>query len=480
MLLKLLAIAALAVVVRAEAWDAQNNPLVFQENYVYQWTQLPMNHTLSTLPWSDTYWPSMNSGIAHRWQLGASAQDWKYSLYNKTMLLGMSSQAINQLSPAEKYDIFIGRYDYPLVRSEWQRTSPQDASWEGLCHGWAPAAYHYQQPDRVVLRNRDGISIPFASSDVKALLTYYLAEYDSNAQSYFAARRCNDDLEQSPEKGDQPECRDLNAGAFHVFVGNQLGLMDRAFVYDRDRSIQVWNQPTAAYASVLTGQRAPSTGAAPGTVKELRVSTQMSYVKETVQDVRAHDSLVYSDNYDYWVELDASSNVIGGSWNSWMRPDFNWQINPTDFSGYFDLLESVYMASINASVPHRRAAQTVQPAVKPLVLSAQDAAFGEWHDHSYTALGAYANAQKKAWMVAPKKAQAVEIRVTKLSTERYHDKVKIYEYSPSTGLGALVAVLHGKQVPAESIVVQAPMAYILFTSDEATVGQGFWAEYRAL
>jgi len=234
MLKQLLVIASLCAAAFGEAWDASNSPSIFQQSYTYQWTQLPTNHTLTVLPWSDTYWPSMNSGIAHRWQV-SPANDFQYVMANRSQLLSMSPAQISVLSPAEKYDILMGRYDYPMVRSEWQRTSPQDASWEGLCHGWAPAAYRFKQPDTAVMTNADGISIPFASSDVKALLTYYLAEYDSTASTYFAGKRCNSDLEQSPEKGDLPECRDLNAGAFHVFIGNQLGLMDSAFVYDRDR-----------------------------------------------------------------------------------------------------------------------------------------------------------------------------------------------------------------------------------------------------
>jgi hypothetical protein len=36
----------------------------------------------------------------------------------------------------------------------------------------------YRQPHAVTLVNADGISVPFGSSDVKALLSYFTAEYD--------------------------------------------------------------------------------------------------------------------------------------------------------------------------------------------------------------------------------------------------------------------------------------------------------------
>lgn len=45
-------------------------------------------------------------GIAHRWN-SPNPQDFSYRLYTKDQLLTMSQAQIRQLSPAEKYDIYV-------------------------------------------------------------------------------------------------------------------------------------------------------------------------------------------------------------------------------------------------------------------------------------------------------------------------------------------------------------------------------------
>lgn len=122
------------------------------------------------------------SGIAHRWQ-SQNPQDFQYQLNTLAQLKTMSADDIMKLSPAEKYDIFNQRYDYPTVHSEWQRTSPQDPQWEGICHGWAPASLSFAQPNVVELTNADGIKISFGSSDIKALLSYWVGQVDEEQAS---------------------------------------------------------------------------------------------------------------------------------------------------------------------------------------------------------------------------------------------------------------------------------------------------------
>ena len=84
---------------------------------------------------------------------------------------------LKALSPAEKYDIFMGKFSYPTVKFEWARTSASHPQWYGLCHGWAPAAIVYDEPNPVTLTGPSGVKVPFGSSDVKALLTHFLANY---------------------------------------------------------------------------------------------------------------------------------------------------------------------------------------------------------------------------------------------------------------------------------------------------------------
>jgi hypothetical protein len=51
----------------------------------------------------------------------------------------------------------------------------------------------FMQPNNITLMNADGINVPFGSSDIKALLTYYIAEYNT-MPTPFIAGRCNVDI----------------------------------------------------------------------------------------------------------------------------------------------------------------------------------------------------------------------------------------------------------------------------------------------
>jgi hypothetical protein len=112
------------------AWDQRNDPRNFANDYVYEFNKLLLNATLPVIPYSDTYWPSYQSGIAHRWKR-EKPEDFGYKFYTKKELMKGGPELVSTLSPAEKYDIFVGRYDFPTVQSEWRRTSPNDYTWEG-------------------------------------------------------------------------------------------------------------------------------------------------------------------------------------------------------------------------------------------------------------------------------------------------------------------------------------------------------------
>ena len=153
-----LLLSVLVAVVLSDPWNTRNDPGTFDSFYpggpITSLDELPTTGSLSTVPWADTYWPSYLSGIAYRF-LSDDPQSFNYSLNTKAQLQAMSLNDLVLLSPAgtlaylfvatwllnsivEKYDIYVGRYDYPTVNAEWQRTSPQDEQWEGICHGYVP------------------------------------------------------------------------------------------------------------------------------------------------------------------------------------------------------------------------------------------------------------------------------------------------------------------------------------------------------
>ena len=84
--------------------------------------------------------------------------------------------------------------------------------------------------------NPDGIRIPFGSSDIKALVSYYYANgFISNTHQM--GRRCYED-------GNRSDCEeDLNAGAFHIVLVNKIALRNEGIIIDLKRGLEVWNHP---------------------------------------------------------------------------------------------------------------------------------------------------------------------------------------------------------------------------------------------
>lgn len=352
-----------------ERWDPSNEPGNMSSSFERNISRLPTSGQLSIKPWSDSYWPSQAGGIADRWQTNDNS--FSYSSPSREMLKSMSEQQIAVLSPAEKYDIFMGRYNYPTVQSERSRTSPSAPSWEGICHGWAPASVVYKEPQPVKLTNSDGITISFGSSDIKALLSFYQGQVAAGRAS-FIGQRCNVDLSNNPSAGRSAECRDTNAGSFHIALANQIGRFKQGFIVDITRDLEVWNQPVHSFSSSIdTTPRSPSLGAAPGTVKEFNVTTRMTYGVETQATWRAFGDgqALSTRTYQYRLELDANNQIIGGEWLTEDRPDFMWiQSGVSQFSGSFSGLNALYAASTNGVVqptPVPTVHPTVQPTVAP-------------------------------------------------------------------------------------------------------------------
>ena len=327
-----------------EAWNARNNPVLFSSSYEKTFTLLPLSGRTAQTPWSDSYWPSNRGGISVRWNK-ANPENFSYVPPTREAVFQMTESQLEALSPAEKYDLLMGRYDFPTVKAERKRTSPRDEDWEGLCHGWVPASLVLREPKPIAVANPDGLSIRFGASDVKGLLSYYYGQIASS-RSQLLGGRCHAKLVESPLLAMSPECRDVNAGAFHVIISNQLGLLKEGFAADVTRDYEVWNHPVHTYSSEILGSRAPSIGSAPGTVKEVRIQTKMSYTVELSQNWNATGAASRSKTYEYLLELNADGKIIGGAWISKDRPDFLWKQEDVTFEGYFAKIKDIYTSSI--------------------------------------------------------------------------------------------------------------------------------------
>ena len=369
----------------AAKWDKANNPTYFNivagGKMKMNMSDLPMSAKLldDRLGWSESYWPSNVGGIAFRWN-SANPTPFKYKLLSKDEIKTMTESQLSELSPAELYDISQGDYKYSLTKKVLNTYSPNDLWWEGICHGWSQAAANYPEPDKTVVRNKDGINVPFGASDVKGLLAMHDA-YNSKGMYARIGARCGVvgkvEGEAFPEDGDikppmaseanRPECADVNAGAFHVVLSNMIGVYSKGFVADVDRFNDVWNQPVVGYESEIFEESSVTAAEyKSGVAKKVRVVTMMSYGDELefyTPELAAEGVLGFVSKdpvtgtamqltsvrkYEYILELDSFGNIVGGSWISETRPDMLWMKikDPQFLNGKFPLagLNQIYKA----------------------------------------------------------------------------------------------------------------------------------------
>lgn len=356
-----------------EAWNADNAPELMDLT-VTKLEGLPREGSLSDekFAWSDDYWGTYAGGISRRWQYELNSRDYKDHIYEfvtrDQVMNGLVD--IEKLSPAEKYDLLKGHYDFPLARHEREnmlasvdRETDSIPGWFGLCHGWAPATIMEPEPGAVVkVKNRDGIEIPFYTSDIKGLMTKIYAEFDDSYRG--VGERCN--LESHEIKTDangrviQPECRDLNPGTLHLALTQMLGNEDvearKGFVADVTYTSEVWNQAVVAYRvkkqSIEKFNRATDSAAkfrAPGTVSLATMKVEIDYITEIDPHTKPmkefKDSYVLTMELEYTLELDAEGTIIGGEWVSEERPDFIWlmQRKPNTGNSYisYDLVRDL-------------------------------------------------------------------------------------------------------------------------------------------
>ena len=334
-------------------------------------TALPRSGIAEPRPWADSYWPTIQDSINHRWQ--------------------RTGRLLDDLSPAEKYDAAFngwdpqrvqglrpyraehGHFDEPFDARYYDELGPlaRDVSlrhgnvrtreaaaegllhadgsarsgiaaedfgglepWFGLCHAWAAAAILEPEPLEPVVRN----GIRFEVSDIKALL---IACYDQTRATMIGSR--NDARTLDLDEHGRPrsaEARDVSPEAFHMLLVNQLGRDRRSFVEDRDATYQVWTQPIREFRVIALDEVSEAEARAlvqagddvfdARATRFFHVRTEVIYITESPTSRRPNaDGARYEriDPYDYVLEVSASGEIIGGEWVGTSRtehPDFLW------------------------------------------------------------------------------------------------------------------------------------------------------------
>jgi hypothetical protein len=334
---------------KSTAWNNWNNPYKMDANFQSDLNLLPTTGELSSggLAWPGSYWPNNKGSIAWRWT-AKKPNPFKYespSMYEATQ---MTPAQINELSPAEKYDMYVGRYDYPTVARLFKAHRKGEAIWHGICHGVAPASLHHKEPKTVTVTNADGIKIKFYASDVKALLANHYAKI-SDTGIIQVGKRCFVGGK-FPFARKAAGCKDVNPGAFHIIVANKLGISKTGFVADLDRYKAVWNHPAISFktkiiSTVSLSKRSPKTA-----VKRVKIHTDVTYQASVDPQKEAIIGTVNAKfdtrKYEYYLDLNSKGQILGGEWISKQRPDFMWTKVKDEFKGHWSKLEEIYKSNI--------------------------------------------------------------------------------------------------------------------------------------
>jgi len=324
-------------------------------------TNLADMHSIKTAklaesPWSDDYWALYTGSVAKRYaDSGINySESWKS---NTDQVRNSTSTNVDTFSPAEKYDLLVGDTTKTLTKynldtgKDYADTMGNVETWMGICHGWAPAAYMIDRPQKSVeVMAADGkTKIKFYPSDIKALASLLWANGSSSTK--FIGGRCNvkDPAKDSIGRITDSGCRDTNAGTWHLAIVNQIGKSKRSMVLDATYDYEVWNQPLYGYSYSYFN---PKTNKAYQTITSAKVAVAdfpedkfKSYraagtthivgiamdVKWTVETQPTHYSpdsasrdVLNGARYMYTLELDKDGNIIGGEWLQNAHPDFLW------------------------------------------------------------------------------------------------------------------------------------------------------------
>ena len=117
-----------------------------------------------TRPWSDTFWPDVVGSIAYpyaeghiniplfwSWNRGIVAN--RDDLHARIASNTATQVEIDNLSPAEKYDVLMGDMNFTMDKSVIRMLGVRNgknvdllAAWSGVCHGWSPASLTLPRP----------------------------------------------------------------------------------------------------------------------------------------------------------------------------------------------------------------------------------------------------------------------------------------------------------------------------------------------
>lgn len=236
-----------------ERWTAADAPALFGPDIQFKFDALPLTGEAAVIPWAGNYWPTYEDNINVQWDGTSDSASVKYE---KAFALtgvedavskahGIDSRATaKECKEASECDSKLGETCGKRRGKDTGRCIP---TWWGVCHAWSPAAILVPEPKYPVTRN----GVTFKIQDLKALGTLV----HNSTTSKFVSLRCDVGAGENAVKYDEygrpssanAQCRDTNAGTWHLLATNYLGIKHQAFVEDRTFDHEVWNQPLRGY-----------------------------------------------------------------------------------------------------------------------------------------------------------------------------------------------------------------------------------------
>jgi hypothetical protein len=239
-------------------WDVANDPLIADPSFIVDVATLPVEGAVAIPPWPGWYWPTASDSINARWNPVAPSAAEKVELaFGIPGFADAVSKAYGVLScshlPVCAIDSQCAAGERCTRRAGAWLGSPGHCipEWWGIDHGWAAAAILEPAPISAVQR----AGHTFEVHDIKALLTLM---YAGSLPIKFVGRRSNGAVTAVDLRGRplDPIDRDIDPGALHLIIANQVGLKGQSVVVDLQINNLVWNQPVRSFrvTNAIEGQ----------------------------------------------------------------------------------------------------------------------------------------------------------------------------------------------------------------------------------
>ena len=351
-------------------------------------------------PWSSTYWPLENGMAAYHYS-GHGGQsdsfDENLSSFENRMDTferrlkrdRLKDSDIEDMAPSEKYDLYLGDTNFTLTHSIWDSMSEHKENakkheiqdWEGVCHGWSPAASYMKRPlKKFVVQSIDGkFSIPFYPDDIKALGSLLWANSLVQDNSLVEGIRCDTNTprrDYGSGKVLRTRCKGVNPGVWHLSVLGLIGEKKMPFIINKNNDIEVWNQPATGFEFKYYNPQTEATGRLeevsvpvksfndnfstfrdPNTVYLVGVDMSFQYINETNPSHEETDDAskdtVSNFHMKYELELDAGYNVLGGEWATTSDQDRRYIPNYPAFMWRFQSDYPIAASIVDVKVPEQ-------------------------------------------------------------------------------------------------------------------------------